>query len=141
MKKFRIKSIEYNNDTIKYQLQKRFLFFFWRNVTKSVVSNSLDNKYVAIYGGDKIIEVDDLFEMYDIVSWLELDDNCQIGFNDEEDIIFMFWSKALSKPYMPIYFGKTKKKDAERLRKEYIRDNIELKKVRKISYLYKIENL
>ena len=134
MKKFRIKEVSYNNGETKYFIQKRYFGIIWIKYSKDYVYLSQDSKsYIAELLKSKPIIEDSINKMKKIKDWLELDEYNHIGYNEDNEIIFIHPIKDKNQLK---FIGSNHKKVAEIKRENYIDDNKKTKitKIKEVIY-------
>lgn len=140
MKKFRIKEIIYQDNEIRYYIQRRYLGFIWLNVKMILVDYlSTMDRYISELNTDVNVCTYDLRKAKNIKNWLEVNPNNRIGYGDNGDVIYLYWLENESRQFNPKYLGSCVYEKAMEKLKNYInnsKDSSNLPKRKKINYIY-----
>lgn len=133
MRKFRIKEVSYNNGETKYFIQGKYFKFFWMNCQMIKVHLYKSEYYIGEIGEELPLSTENFLQAKNIKHWLEINkDNC-IGYNNEDDIIYLHWSEKESEPFLPKYIGSAFYAYALESLKDYIEPKIEkIKRIKKV---------
>lgn len=137
MKKFRIKEITYVDGNVNYYIQRRYLGFIWLNVKMILVDYlSTMDRYISELNTDVNVCTYDLRKAKNIKNWIEMNPNNRIGYNDNGDVIYLYWLKNESEAFNPKYLGSCIYENAIEKQNNYINNSIDSLKRKKINYIY-----
>lgn len=137
MRKFRIKEITYVDGNVNYYIQRRYLGFIWLDVQMIHVEylRSTD-RYISYVFTDVDVCINDIDKAKNIKNWIEMNPNNRIGYNDNGDVIYLYWLKNESEAFNPKYLGSCIYENAIEKQNNYINNLIDSLKRKKINYIY-----
>lgn len=134
MKKYRIKEVSYNNGETKYFIQKRYFGIIWLNCQMIKTPLYRLEYYICEFDEERPLSTGNLLQAKNIKHWLEINkDNC-IGYNNEEDIIYLHWLEKESEPFLPKYIGSAIYAYALESLKDYVEPKLD--KIKSIKTIY-----
>ena len=134
MRKYRIKEVSYNNGETKYFIQKKYLKFLWMNCQMIKVHLYRFDYYISEIDEELPLSTENLLQAKNIKHWLEINPHNCIGYNNEDDIVYLHWLEKESKPFLPKYIGSAFYAYALESLKEYVEPKLD--KIKSIKTIY-----